>query len=593
MQKESLGRYIASVRKKKGKTQKDLAEALHYTPQAISKLELGDGSIPLDIAISVCKYLDISLDSLFLREEEPKPYDSSVKNLSGLGSKLKAIREETRLSQDGWGDRLGISPKTIRKYEKDEQLPSFLAFEAYCEQKGVLPSDILLSQQVISQKPINKKPTRLVIISAIAAAVAVSAGVGIPLGVFLANKPSSSIEPGVSSSINEPISSSQEEEPSVIESSSESVEEITSETISSSKKESSPEESSESSLEESSPEETSESSIEQSSSEESSSTESIESSEESSESSIEKVYIESRSDTSPSVEISLPDEYKTIFLGKFPQSVVTDENLIAALNAVPGSSIIGNTVEYGDERYLVDSSIAAIKSNAGDPSPVGLHYYRYDPIEWVHCANDDTGCVFVSKDVLFVKEFTDHPVYKINGASEEVEVWNNYEHSSIRAYLNSDFYLNAFKEEERSKILLTNVDNSVETTIDSINKNLSNNTDDYVYLPSCSEMNLGGTNKIYRKARASDYFKAKGGRYNPNSEGAGANNGFYWLRSPYPNEDQTEYERVCSDIGMIYATYPHDSVPYNASFIGDEYNDPDTGPYGIRPMIRLSTFPID
>lgn len=568
MQKESLGRYIASVRKRKGKTQKDLAEALHYTPQAISKLELGDGSIPLDIAISVCEYLDISLDSLFLREEEPKPYDSSVKNLSGLGSKLKAIREESRLSQDGWGDRLGISPKTIRKYEKDEQLPSFLAFEAYCEQKGVRPSDILLSQQVIRQKPINKKPTRLVIISAIAAAVAVSAGVGIPLGVFLANKPSSSIEPGVSSSINEPTSSSQEEEPSVIESSSESVEQTTSETISTSMDESPSEESSESSLEEIS-------------------------SEESSESSIEKVYVESRSDTSPTVEISLPDEYKTIFLGEFPQSVVTDEELIANLSAVPGSSTIGDTIEYGGERYLVDSSIAAIKSNAGDPSPVGLHYYRYDPIEWVHCANDDSGCVFVSKDVLLVKEFTDYPVYKLNETSEEVEVWNNYEHSSIRTYLNEDFYLNVFEEEERSKILLTNVDNSVETTIDSINKNLSNNTDDYVYLPSCNEMNLGGTNKIYRKARASDYFKAKGGRYNPNSEGAGANNGFYWLRSPYPKVEQIEYERVCSDIGMIYATNGYDSVPYNASFIDDEYNDPETRPYGIRPMIRLSTFPTD
>ncbi|MBQ4254944.1 MAG: hypothetical protein II721_02960, partial [Bacilli bacterium] len=330
-----------------------------------------------------------------------------------------------------------------------------------------------------------------------------------------------------------------------------------------------------------------ESSLEESTSEEDSS------SEESSESSIEKVYIESRIDTSPSVEISLPDEYKTIFLGKFPQSVVTDENLIAALNAVPGSSTIGNTIEYEGERYLVDSSIAAIKSNAGDPSPIGLHYYRYDPIEWAHCANDDSGCVFVSKDVLLVKEFTDHPVYKLNETSEEVEVWNNYEHSSIRTYLNEDFYLNAFKEEERSKILLTNVDNSVETTIDSINKNLSNNTDDYVYLPSCNEMNLGGTNKIYRKARASDYFKAKGGRYNPNSEGAGANNGFYWLRSPYPKVEHVEYERVCSDIGMIYATYDYDSVPYNASFIDDEYNDPETRPYGIRPMIRLSAFPID
>ncbi|MBQ2070162.1 MAG: helix-turn-helix transcriptional regulator, partial [Bacilli bacterium] len=256
MQKESLGRYIASVRKKKGKTQKDLADALAYTPQAISKFEIGDGSLPLDIVISVCEYLDISLDSLFLREEEPKPFDNSVKNLSGLGDKLKAIREDNRLSQDDWGNRLGISPKTIRKYEKDEQLPSFLAFEAYCEQKGVLPSAILLSQQGISAKPIKKKPTRLVIISAIAAAVAVSAGVGIPLGVYLANKPSSSYEPGVSSSINEPSTSSQgEEEPTSIESSSESVEQTTSETISSSSMDESPsEDSSESSLEESSPE---------------------------------------------------------------------------------------------------------------------------------------------------------------------------------------------------------------------------------------------------------------------------------------------------------------------------------------------------
>ena len=598
-----LGSYIAELRKLRGKTQKELADALHYTPQAISKIERGEGSFPLSTAVDFCRYFNCSLDSLYQRELPPAPfeYDKDRIDFSALGKALVAARVDAGCSQQEWASRIGSSPKSIRKYENNEQIPPYFVWERYCDEAKRLPRGLLNIpvHPTYALKSTRKPRPALVAALAISAAIVAATAIGVPIGISMNRSPSPHHPIGgasgseASSSLSEPSASSV----SSVVSSSEPPVSTSSESMPTSivsGEESSENESSIISSEESTESSSSEESTESLSSEESSAIDSSESSIESiesSESSMPKVYITGRTNTTETKVLTLPDDYVTYELGNYPQEAVTDAGLIAELSALEGSSTVGTTLEHGGKRYLVANCVANTKTTTGVALPAGKQFFHYSPIKWVHCADAEGLHFLVSESTLFVKSFTDYPVYREDGGLE-TEVWNNYEHSTIRSYLNDEFYNSVFSAEEKTKILLTHVDNSVGTTINPPNTNLSNDTDDYVYLPACNEMNLGGSDKRFRRSLASDYFRAQGGRYETDDSAAGAGNSFYWLRSPYSKQSDAAYERVCSPIGMIYATYDHDSVPYNATFINDEDWDSESGPYGIRPMITVASFPL-
>lgn len=566
MDKIGIGAYIASLRKLRGKTQKDLAGALNYTPQAISKIERGEGFLPFDSFVDLCAYLDCSLDSFYERAENPAPFDPARDRIDfgKLGEQLTKARESLGCSQQQWAEKLGISPKSLRNYEKGLRIPPYFVFEGYCEHASVLPSVILRKEEAVAPTP--KRRFNMGIIIGTSSLVVVGLALGISGCVGMSSHTSKESESSAVIEGSEPAHSIESDDNSGVISSIESDSPLSSEgtELTSEGNDSISSESSEESLSEA----------------------------DSSSAEIPKVYIEPRSDGDDTVALTLPSEYKTYGMGSFPQEAVTDPDLASVLSALEGGLTPGKTVEYQGERYLVDDCLASFKSSGGDVVPAGICYFRYSPIRWLHCADDQNGHLLISENVLFARPFADSPVYRLE-QGVECEVWNNYEHSSIRDYLNHDFYGGVFSPEEKERILLTHVDNSLGTTIDNHNNNLSNDTDDYVYLPSCKEVNLGGSDKRFRKSAASDYFKAKGGRYETSVGDPGEGNGFYWLRSPYPESTQTAYERVCDDIGMIYATYDHDSVPMNASFIDDDDLSPENGPYGIRPVIRLGALPID
>lgn len=66
---------------------------------------------------------------------------------------------------------------------------------------------------------------------------------------------------------------------------------------------------------------------------------------------------------------------------------------------------------------------------------------------------------------------------------------NNYAKSTIRAWLNNEFYNNSFKSEKlRKRILKTEVDNSLASTMDETNENVCENTFDKVFLLSLKEV---------------------------------------------------------------------------------------------------------
>lgn len=68
MNQMKIGQFIASCRKKKGMTQKELAEKLNVTDKSVSKWERGINLPDVSLYMPLCQELDISINELFAGE---------------------------------------------------------------------------------------------------------------------------------------------------------------------------------------------------------------------------------------------------------------------------------------------------------------------------------------------------------------------------------------------------------------------------------------------------------------------------------------------------------------------------------------------
>lgn len=75
---------------------------------------------------------------------------------------------------------------------------------------------------------------------------------------------------------------------------------------------------------------------------------------------------------------------------------------------------------------------------------ITLGTWNGNPIEWIVLKEDDFSALVVSKNVLFTRRF--------DPSSND---WNN---SEIRAYLNGDFFRQAFTDEDRKSVVNASVD---------------------------------------------------------------------------------------------------------------------------------------
>lgn len=63
---------IAALRKERRLSQAELADALEVTRQTIISLESGRYNASLLLAHKIAKYFDLTIEDIFLFEEEPK-----------------------------------------------------------------------------------------------------------------------------------------------------------------------------------------------------------------------------------------------------------------------------------------------------------------------------------------------------------------------------------------------------------------------------------------------------------------------------------------------------------------------------------------
>lgn len=293
--------------------------------------------------------------------------------------------------------------------------------------------------------------------------------------------------------------------------------------------------------------------------------------------------------------------------GSYPQSKVTNSSLVSALNKVSKSwvsygyysgtgsydtMVQGDWMKYADFTYngtkyravtfsqyrpystCNPSSTSKTYQDDNGYTPNNIYYFKYEPLKW-RVLDPSTG--FVLCESIIDAQAYSNTVYGYgtdpyghladwNDAAHTCYA-NDYATSSIRAWLNDDFYNIAFSSSQKASILTSELDNKAYDS-----KYDSKTTYDKVFLLSYSEMQ----NTAYgfpanrnpspaRQAKGTDYAKCQGLYVEPSSGCA-----FQRLRSA-----SSLSEFTC---GVAIEGY---------LILDDYWIVLDTG-YGVRPALKIS-----
>lgn len=295
-----------------------------------------------------------------------------------------------------------------------------------------------------------------------------------------------------------------------------------------------------------------------------------------------------------------------IQFGSYPQSEVTDEMLISKLNTLApkweewtsygyyssgghtnwqyffsqgdwmryidlsfdGSKYRGvKFTEYRPEAtsyYLSSTSEHSFQDDNGYITNI-IYWFKFEPIYW-QVLDPKNGLVICEtiidsqpfSNTLYIKE-VNNITYYFNDL-ELTNYSNDYGTSSIRRWLNEDFYDVAFKDSEKEEIKITTINNDDLVDVSFNGTFNSNVINDKIFLLSINEArnsSFGFNLSESRMAQCSDYSKSQG---------------YYkgWLlRSPYKT-----YSGHCCFV---------DNCGYTDKFYIANYTS-----FGIRPVLRAN-----
>ena len=303
-----------------------------------------------------------------------------------------------------------------------------------------------------------------------------------------------------------------------------------------------------------------------------------------------------------------------VTFGSYPQSEVTKKNdgaTYAKLEAASknwvsyryysgdgnyGSMQPGDWMQYADislggakyravrfsqyRPYFTRNSIYSHQDDNGY-TVNNIYYFKYEPLKWQ--VLDPTKGLVLSKSIIDSQAYS-NKMYTTGTAIYGFVHWNNasytkyandYATSSIRKWLNEDFYNKAFTSAQKQNILPTTLNNKAFST--SYREYDSVSTTDNIFLLSYSEAqnaSYGFTNNTSstetRKAMGTDYAKAQGLYVDSNKCS-------YWrLRSAGSNSNC-----ACG-------------VHYDGDVDGQwDFNYVEYSGNGVRPALRLSNLASD
>ncbi len=300
-----------------------------------------------------------------------------------------------------------------------------------------------------------------------------------------------------------------------------------------------------------------------------------------------------------------------IEFGWYPQSKVTDESVISALNTEAGDNknwtsynYYSGTGNYDDGkmtasdymRYtdivLGENKYRGVVFDSYRPYFTGytssstyqddngyntntVYWFKFEPIKW-RVLDPSTGMV-MSETILDSQAYNNYVHYsngEYYGNSDKTYYANNYAESSIREWLNNDFYNTAFSASQKEMIATTTLDNSAYST--DYSKYDSATSDDKIYLLSYAD----SLNTIYGFSTSDsecDFARIGQGSDYAKSQGLGVNgysgNSYWYLRSAGYNSFK--------ECGGVFAVRGEGCV--SGSFYASRTH------FGVRPALNLKS----
>ena len=244
--------------------------------------------------------------------------------------------------------------------------------------------------------------------------------------------------------------------------------------------------------------------------------------------------------------------------GQYPQSIVTDNDTLTALKNICGNPRINLDSLWHDYDYNTGSGMYAdidyseklyravyIKKYRDEDCTYRkkrIYIFLYEPIVWrVLQITDNTA-------MLVCEKLIDGQEYSIQNDRKTEYYKNNYEHSHVRAWLNSTFIQTAFNDTEKKSIQTVTVCNAGYTTKKENNPYTCNDTADKVFLLSYKEAETLFADNKDRWKKLTEYAKSQG-CWGYMTRDAKYDNGCRMLRSP--DHIHENFIRLVGDSGGI------------------------------------------
>lgn len=251
--------------------------------------------------------------------------------------------------------------------------------------------------------------------------------------------------------------------------------------------------------------------------------------------------------------VNASNEYEIITFGSYPQTEVKDEAIVEALNSTDaewksygyysgngknthdardgyGTMVKGDWMKYCDvtlngvkyrgiyfTKYRpyftpnINSSDFSYQDDNGYYTDT-YYWFRYEPIKW-KVLDPDEGLI-LSVNIIDSQPFQNLIYHEGEeeyfGNAEKTRYANNYPTSSIRKWLNEDFYNTAFSADEKTEIAVAKVDN---IAYDGYSDPKNGAIFDKIFLMSDREMknsDYGFSSDDDRQAKNTDYAKSQG-----------------------------------------------------------------------------------
>ncbi len=248
----------------------------------------------------------------------------------------------------------------------------------------------------------------------------------------------------------------------------------------------------------------------------------------------------------------LCDDNNYVLYGMYPQKHLEDGELIAKLNTLIPTTY-NNYYYYNHEYYskktayragFEDHEVEHYEFDNGENIIEGNDYwFKVEPIKWrIMQKQDDNSAFVISSTPLEITRFNiTNEIRIIDG--EEIFA-NDYSHSHLRDWLNTDFLSTAFTFNTAS-ILTTHVDNSASTTGYPEQLPGFEDTDDKLLVLSYRDfMNLdyGFNSNKDRQIVCNDYTRVRGLLYEDHYIGDSFTlySSYLWTRSSYIDDSASD-----------------------------------------------------